>query len=143
MKKILAISIICLLLFSECAKEETTRLIINFTQTVNGQKLMMGAGCTDGGECFPDHSCCTDTICPGKPYINESGERYNVKTLKYFISNITLHSSDSGLLGTGNSILLKDIHFIDAEDLKRIFVELGYDASEEDCELLVKMHDED
>ena len=32
---------------------------------------------------------------------------------------------------------------VDAEDLKRIFVELGYDASEEDCELLVKMHDAD
>ena len=32
---------------------------------------------------------------------------------------------------------------VDAEDLKRIFVELGYDATEEECELLVKMHDSD
>ena len=34
-------------------------------------------------------------------------------------------------------------NLIDAEDLRRIFIEIGYDVSEEDCELLVKMHDED
>ena len=32
---------------------------------------------------------------------------------------------------------------IDAEDLYRIFIEFGHDASEEDCELLIKMHDAD
>ena len=34
-------------------------------------------------------------------------------------------------------------NLIDAEDLRRIFIEIGYDVSEEDCELLVKMNDED
>ena len=35
-------------------------------------------------------------------------------------------------------------NLVDAEDMKRIFVELGYDETTlEDCELLVKMHDAD
>ena len=32
---------------------------------------------------------------------------------------------------------------IDAEDLKRIFVELGHDITYADCEMLVQMHDID
>jgi hypothetical protein len=43
-------------------------------------------------------------------YINEAGENYDVKILKYLISEITLHSEN------GSSLLLDEVHFIDILD---------------------------
>lgn len=124
MKRILLIAIVSSILFLQCKKEEKiNKIVINFTQTVDGQILMMGAGCTEGGECLEDHSCCTDTLHPGMPYVNTSGEYYNIKTLQYLISDITLHSSE------GNDIILNKIHFIDTEapsTLSFISEEIGY-----------------
>ena len=95
MKKIIyLVSIITLL--SSCSKKEKepTTLSVNFTQTVDGETLLM-------------------LCCGGKgnfPYTNEAGEKYNIQTLKYIISNIILHDGD------GNSILIKDFHFVDLAD---------------------------
>ena len=74
-------------------------LTVNFTQTVNGVELT------------------TNNMI----YTNEAGENYDVKTLKYIISNIIIHGlwNDNG---SGDphpltfSKKIKDIHFIDISD---------------------------
>ena len=74
-------------------------LTVNFTQTVNGVELT------------------TNNMI----YTNEAGENYDVKTLKYIISNIMIHGlwDDNG---SGDphpltfSKKIKDIHFIDISD---------------------------
>ena len=43
-------------------------------------------------------------------YTNEAGNTYSVVTLKYFISDITLHNTD------GSFILIDDEHYVDATD---------------------------
>lgn len=43
-------------------------------------------------------------------YTNAFGNEYSVSTLKYFVSNITLHKSD------GTTILFDDEHYVDARD---------------------------
>ena len=65
-----------------------TALTINFTHTVGGVDLTTGA----------------------MIYTNAVGEDYSIQTLKYLISDITLHSDD------GSTILLDDVHFIDISD---------------------------
>ena len=84
-----------------------TSIIINFTHSVNGNDLVLyDGGCTVPGEqCLPDHSCCMG----GLAYTNTAGEQYNVQRLNYIISNIKLHKNNE-------TILLKEIHFIDASD---------------------------
>jgi len=109
MKKITLI--ISLLIFIGCSKDgdkvQSTNLIINFTHTVAGEDLVMYPfGCLDGGECIAGHACCMG----GLNYTNAAGEQYNIETLKYLISNITLHSDE------GNSTLLKEVHYVDAKD---------------------------
>ena len=96
------------LFFSSCERIKETKLTINFTHSINNSNLVCGTGCTNGGECLPDHSCCIG----GKllPYTNESGQNYNVQRLQYLISDIILHKDN------GDSKILKDIHFIDLED---------------------------
>ena len=88
MKKILFITSLILITFSACEKPTQTDLTINFTQTVDGAELT------------------TNSMV----YTNSAGENYDVKTLKYLISDITLHSND------GNTLLLDEIHFIDVSD---------------------------
>ena len=87
-KKLILISIIAFL-FTACDKDKpiTTDITINFTHTVDG----------------------SDLIANSMIYTNEAGENYDVQTLKYLISNITLHD-DLGYT------VLKDIHFIDISD---------------------------
>ena len=108
MKKILFITSLISIIFSSCDKPTQTDLTINFTQTVDGNRLITGSGCSDGGECFHDHSCCNLGKTLG--YTNDAGEHYNIQTLKYLISDITLHSDD------GNTLLLDEVHFIDISD---------------------------
>ena len=108
MKKILFITSLIAITFSACEKPTQTDLTINFTQTVDGDRLITGSGCSDGGECFHDHSCCNLGKTLG--YTNDAGENYNIQTLKYLISDITLHSDD------GNTLLLDEVHFIDISD---------------------------
>ena len=99
MKKTIYFAII-LILFSSCSKEEPTTLSINFTQTVDGETLLM-------------------LCCGGEgdlPYTNEADEKYNIQTLKYIISNIELHDGD------GITTRIKDVHFVDlADELTRQF----------------------
>ena len=87
-KKLILISIIAFL-FTACDKDKpiTTDITINFTHTVDS----------------------FDLITNSMIYTNDAGEHYDVQTLKYFISNITLHD-DLGYT------VLKDIHFIDISD---------------------------
>ncbi len=90
MKKIILLISGCILTFTACKKDRPlpTNLTINFSQTVDGVDLT------------------TDTMS----YTNASGENYDIQTLKYLISDITLHADD------GNSLSLNEVHFIDISD---------------------------
>ena len=88
MKKILFITSLILITFSACEKPTQTDLTINFTQTVDGAELT------------------TNSMV----YTNLAGENYDVKTLKYLISDITLHADN------GNTLLLDEVHFIDVSN---------------------------
>ena len=89
MNKILLTLTIIAIIFTSCEKDKpiATDMTINFTHTVDG----------------------SDLIANSMIYTNEAGENYDVQTLKYLISNITLHD-DLGYT------VLKDIHFIDISD---------------------------
>ena len=89
MKKIILPILGCSLIFTACKKDNpiSTNLTINFTQTVDGVDLT------------------TNTMI----YTNAAGEDYSIQTLKYLISDITLHADD------GNT-LLDEVHFIDISD---------------------------
>ncbi|MDG2449382.1 MAG: hypothetical protein P8M34_07080 [Saprospiraceae bacterium] len=109
MRKYLSILIASLILFS-CKKEEgcmdpsasnynseatvdngscshftITDLYIHFTQTADGNPLIM------------------DSMM----YINQEDESYSVQTVRYLISDITLHSDN------GTDTILKEVHFVD------------------------------
>ena len=88
MKKILFITSLIAITFSSCDKPTQTDLTINFTHSVDGVELT------------------TNNMI----YTNEAGENYDVKTLKYLISDITLHTDD------GNTLLLDEVHFVDISD---------------------------
>ena len=93
MKKIILLIIGCSLIFTACKKDTpntqlTTNLTINFTQTVDGVDLT------------------TNTMI----HTNAAGENYSIQTLKYLISDITLHADD------GSTLLLDEVHFIDISD---------------------------
>jgi hypothetical protein len=88
MKKILFITSLIAITFSACEKSTQTDLTINFTHKVDG----------------------SDLITNSMVYTNSAGENYDVKTLKYLISDITLHADD------GNTLLLDEVHFIDISD---------------------------
>ena len=89
MNKILLTLTVIAIIFTSCEKDKpiATDITINFTHTVDG----------------------SDLIANSMIYTNEAGENYDVQTLKYLISNITLHD-DLGYT------VLKDIHFIDISD---------------------------
>ena len=89
MNKILLPLTVIAIIFTSCEKDKpiATDMTINFTHTVDG----------------------SDLIANSMIYTNEAGENYDVQTLKYLISNITLHD-DLGYT------VLKDIHFIDISD---------------------------
>ena len=70
-----------------CNYSNTTieNLNIYFTQTINGEPLIIN-----------------DMI-----YLNAGNDTYSIQTLRYLISDITLHVAD------GTNILLDEVHFID------------------------------
>tara|TARA_B100000767_G_scaffold74291_1_gene70962 strand:- start:987 stop:1721 length:735 start_codon:yes stop_codon:yes gene_type:complete len=84
----LFITSLIIMIFSSCEKPNQTDLTINFTQTVDAEELT------------------TNSMI----YSNSAGENYDVRTLKYLISDITLHAEN------GNEIILNDIHFIDISE---------------------------
>jgi hypothetical protein len=85
MNKIILIFLGTSLFLASCKKEPIpTYLTINFTHTVDG----------------------SDLITNSMIYTNEAGENYDIQTLKYLISDITLHAED------GSSLLLDEVHFI-------------------------------
>ena len=90
MKKTLLLISTIALLFTSCDKDKaiTTDITINFTHTVDASELM------------------TNSMI----YINEAGENYDIQTLKYLISDITLHDEN------GSSLVLDEVHFIDISD---------------------------
>ena len=90
MKKTLLLISAIAFLFTSCDKDKAivTDITINFNHTVNGSELM------------------TNSMI----YTNEAGENYDIQTLKYLISDITLHSEN------GSSLLLNEVHFIDISD---------------------------
>jgi hypothetical protein len=84
----LFITSLIIMTFSSCEKPNQTDLTINFTHTVDADELT------------------TNSMI----YSNSAGENYDVRTLKYLISDITLHAEN------GNEIILSDIHFIDISE---------------------------
>ena len=68
-----------------CNYTPITDLNIHFTQTVGGNPL----------------------ILDNMMYTNQAGQNYSVQTVRYLISDITLHTND------GRSTLLDEVHFID------------------------------
>ena len=87
MKKIILTLTVIGLVFTSCEKDKpiATDITINFTHTVDG----------------------SDLITNSMIYTNEAGEDYDVQTLKYLISDITLHAEN------GSSLQLDDVHFVD------------------------------
>ena len=90
MKNTLLLIIAITFLFASCDKEKAiaTDITIKFTHTVDG----------------------SDLITNSMIYTNEAGENYDVQTLKYLISDITLHAEN------GSSIQLDEVHFINIFD---------------------------
>ena len=84
----LFITSLIIMTFSSCEKPNQTDLTINFTHTVDAEELT------------------TNSMV----YSNSAGENYDVRTLKYLISDITLHAENE------NEIILSDIHFIDISE---------------------------
>ena len=102
-KIILLISIIALTL-TACKKDPAipipSFLTIHFTHTVDGVPLDLT---TNESEL---------------PYTNGAGQNYNVKTLQYLISNISLETN-------GSTKTLKDVHFVDGKDASTLTLDLG------------------
>ena len=122
MKQTLYITLCFFLMITSCKKDpeikdQKSNLSINFTHTVNQIDLITGDGCSLGGECLPDHSCCMGGSL--LPYTNDSGQHYNVQRLNYLISDITLHDDE------GHAILLKEVHFVDVDDLSTLMIDIG------------------
>ena len=84
----LFITSLIIMTLSSCEKPNQTDLTINFTHTVDAEELT------------------TNSMI----YSNSAGENYDVRTLKYLISDITLYAEN------GNEIILSDIHFIDISE---------------------------
>ena len=111
MNKYITILTIFLLFFS-CKKEDiagcTDSTALNYNASAN----------LDDGSCnYPSladvNIYFTQTV-DGNPlvsnqmiYTNHTGENYSVQTLRYLISNITLHTKN------GSDILIDEVHFID------------------------------
>ena len=90
-------------------------LTINFTQTVDGEKLcVFPFGCFAGEVCLDDHSCCISSL----NYENTAQEEYNIQTLKYIISDLALHSNN------GDTLLLKEVHYIDVNSTNTLIYEI-------------------
>jgi len=101
--------ILLALLISSCDPNDENlnkKILINFSHHVDGQELSS----------------------ENMNHTNLAGESYNVKTLKYILSDIRLLGDNK------TEILLKDIHYVDIDDVSTSFfesnlVELGLSTS--------------
>lgn len=69
----------------DCNYAPITNLNIHFTQTVDSDPLILNS----------------------MTYVNQTGQNYSVQTVRYLISDITLHRDN------GTSTLIDEVHFID------------------------------
>ena len=97
MKNIIVILLISLFINSCKLAEENleTRIQLSFSHHANGSQLT------------------TDSMI----HTNAAGEKFNVKTLAYLLSDITLHNED------GSSILLKEIQYININEQSSLYFE--------------------
>ena len=90
-KKTLLLFLLSSLLFSACNKDEDdalTKLEFSFSHTIDGAALVF------------------DTI----KFTNAAANTYSITTLKYFISDITLHKP------SGEKVWINEEHYVDARD---------------------------
>ena len=97
MKNIIVILFIALFINScQSTKENLeTKIQLSFSHHVNGSQLS------------------TDSMI----HINAAGEKFNVKTLTYLLSDITLHNED------GSSVLLKEIQYLNINEESSLYFE--------------------
>ena len=97
MKNIIVILLISLFINSCKPTEENleTRIQLSFSHHANGSQLS------------------ADSMI----HTNVAGEKFNVKTLAYLLSDITLHNED------GSSILLKEIQYININEQSSLYFE--------------------
>ena len=97
MKNAILISLICLFINSCQPTEENleTRIELSFSHHVNGSQLS------------------TDSMT----HTNAAGEKFNVKTLDYLLSDITLHNED------GSSVLLKQMQYVNINEASSLYFE--------------------
>ena len=95
MKKI--IFIVSILIFIACEKDEKidSSLKIQFSHTIDGLEIF---------------SCCSEINPDSLVFTNESGQKFNILTLKYIISNIKIYDTNN------KEYLLKNVHYIDASE---------------------------
>ena len=105
MKKLFLIIITFSLVFTACKKEEGCTNIAAVNYDVIAEK--------DNGSCKYNLTISFTHTIDGDPleinqmiYTNAAGENYNIQTLRYLMSDITLHS------GNGASILVDEVHFV-------------------------------
>jgi hypothetical protein len=96
MKKNIIYLLLATIIISSCGENDDldTTILINFSHEVDNQTVSSNS---------LDHT-------------NEAGENYNVKTLKYILSDIKL-------LGNETEILLKDFHYVDINDPSTMSIE--------------------
>jgi len=92
MKKNIIYILLTAIILSSCGDDLDTTILINFSHHVDNQAISSDS---------LDHT-------------NEAGENYNVKTLKYILSDIKL-------LANKTEILLKGIHYVDINDESTLF----------------------
>ena len=113
MKNIIVILFIALFINSCKPTKENleTKIQLSFSHHVNGSQLS------------------TDSMI----HTNAAGEKFNVKTLTYLLSDITLHNED------GSSVLLKEIQYLNInEESKVLLFGCEGDADEELYKKLLK-----
>jgi len=111
MRKILVFLIISVI-FISCKKEEgcTDPLALNY----NSQATLNDGSCTYAPTPISNLDIHFSQTVNGDPlildsmiYINQSNINYSIQTVRYLISNITLHTNDN------TNILIDNVHFVD------------------------------
>ncbi len=100
MKKTIFTVLSIAILFGSCTKDKplTTNLTIDFTQSVGVYSPI---------------------ILDSMIYANDLWQQYSIETIKYLVSDITLHKDDSTL------VYLKEVHYVDVTDATTLCVDLG------------------